>query len=59
MVYSAYKLNKQGDNIQHSHTPFPILNQSVVPCLGLLFHDLHTGFLFIRRQVRWSGIPIS
>ena len=25
MVYSAYKLNKQGDNIQPRHTPFPIL----------------------------------
>ena len=32
MMYSAYKLNKQGDNIQPWHTPFPIRNQSVVPC---------------------------
>ena len=32
MIYSAYKLNKQGDNIQPWHTPFPIWNQSVVPC---------------------------
>ena len=31
-MYSAYKLNKQGDNIQSWHTPFPIWNQSVVPC---------------------------
>ena len=31
-MYSAYKLNKQGDNIQPWHTPFPIWNQSVVPC---------------------------
>ena len=31
MMYSAYKLNKQGDNIQPWHTPFPILN-------SLLFH---------------------
>ena len=30
--YSAYKLNKQGDNIQPWSTPFPIWNQSVVPC---------------------------
>ena len=29
---SAYMLNKQGDNIQPSCTPFPIWNQSVVPC---------------------------
>ena len=32
MMYSAYKLNKQGDNIQPWHNPFPIWNQSVVPC---------------------------
>ena len=30
MMYSAYKLNKQSDNIQPC-TPFPIWNQSVVP----------------------------
>ena len=32
MMCSAYKLNKQGDNIQPWHTPFPIWNLSVVPC---------------------------
>ena len=31
-MYSAYKLNKQGDNIPPWRTPFPIWNQSVVPC---------------------------
>ena len=31
-MYSVYKLNKQGDNIQPCCTPFPIWNQSVVPC---------------------------
>ena len=31
-MYSAYKLNKEGDNIQPWHIPFPIWNQSVVPC---------------------------
>ena len=35
MVYSAYKLNKQGDNIQPWWTPFPIWSQSVVPCAVL------------------------
>ena len=35
MMYSAYELNKQGDNIQPGRTPFPIWNQSVVPCLVL------------------------
>ena len=32
MMYSAYKLNKQGDSIQPWRTPFPIWNQSIVPC---------------------------
>ena len=36
MMYSAYKLNKQGDNIQPCCTPFPIWNQSVVPFLVLI-----------------------
>ena len=31
-MHSAYKLNKQGDNIQPWCTPFPIWNQSVIPC---------------------------
>ena len=31
IMYSAYNLNKHGD-IQAWHTPFPIWNQSVVPC---------------------------
>ena len=58
MMYSAYKLNKQGDNIQPWCTPFPIWNQSVVP------HPLLTvaswpAYRFLKRQVRWSGIPIS
>ena len=30
MMYSAYKLNKQSDNIQPWGTPLPILNQSIV-----------------------------
>ena len=45
MIYSAYKLNEQGDNIQPWPTPFPIWNQSVFPYLVLLLLDLHTDFL--------------
>ena len=30
-MYSAYKLNKQGESIQPWRTPFPIWNQSVFP----------------------------
>ena len=32
MMYSAYKLNKQSDNMQPWHSPFPIWNQSIVLC---------------------------
>ena len=44
VMYSAYKLNKQGDNIQPWRTPFPVLNQSIVPCPVLFLLDLLTGF---------------
>ena len=58
MIYSTYKLNKKGDNIQPWHTPFLIGNQSVVPCLILIVSSW-SAYTFLRRQLRWSGIPIS
>ena len=58
MMYSAYKLNKQGDNIQPWCTPFPIWNQSVIPCPVLAIASW-PAYRFLRRQVRWSGISIS
>ena len=57
MMYSVYKLNKQSDNIQPWCTPLPIWNQSVpypVPTVASW-----PAYGFLRRQVRWSGIPIS
>ena len=57
MMYSSYKLNKQGDNIQPWCTPFLTWNQSVVPCPVL--NASWRAYRFLRRQVRWSGIPIS
>ena len=58
IMYSAYKLNKQGDNIQPWHTPFPIWNQSVVP-YPVLTVASWPAYRFLKRQVRWSGILIS
>ena len=58
MMYSAYKLNNQGDNTQPWRTPFPILNQSAVPC-PVLTAASWPSYIFLRRQLRWSGIPIS
>ena len=57
-MFSAHKLNKPGDNIQTWHTPFPIWNQSDVPCPVLTVASW-PAYRFLKRQVRWSGIPIS
>ena len=53
MMYSAYNLNKWGDNIQPWRTPFPIWNQSVVPCPVLIVASW-PAYRFLKRQVRWS-----
>ena len=51
LMYSAYKLNKQSANIQPWCTPFPIWNQSVVPCPVLTVASWH-AYRFLKRQVR-------
>ena len=38
--------------------PFPIWSQSVIPCPVLTVASC-PSYRFLRRQVRWSGIPIS
>ena len=38
--------------------PFPILNQSIVPCPVLTVASW-PAYRFLRRQIRWYGIPIS
>ena len=58
MTVSAYRLNQQGDSRQPCRTPFSILNQSVVPYRVLTVASW-SAYRFLRRQVRWSGIPIS
>ena len=55
LTYSAYKLNKQGGNRQPWRTPFPVLNQFVVPCLVLTVASF-PAYRFLRRQVTWSDI---
>ena len=57
-LYSAYNLNKQGDNILPWYTPFPIWNQYIVSCPVLTVASWQ-AYRFVRRQVRWSGILIS
>ena len=48
MMYSAHKLN----------TPFPIWNQSDFPCPVLTVASW-PAYMFLKKQVRWSGIHIS
>ena len=56
MMYSVQKLNKQSDSMHPCCTPFSILNQSVLPCPVLTC--FLASYKFLRRQVRWSGMPI-
>ena len=56
MMYSAYKLNEQGDNIQPWRTPFPIWNQSIVSCPVLTVASW-PAYRFLKRQV--SGLIFS
>ena len=39
-------------------TPFPIWNQSAGPCPVLTVASW-SAYIFLKRQVSWSGLPIS
>ena len=58
MMCLAYQLTKQGDSRQPCRTPFSTMNQWVVP-YRVLTVVCWPSYSFLRRQVRWSGIPIS
>ena len=58
MMHSAYKLNKQDDNTQPWHIPFPILNHSVIPYMVLTAASWPAN-RFLRRQISLFVIPIS
>ena len=51
MIYSACRLNKQGDNIHPRHTPFLSWNQPIVSRLFLAVASW-TTYRFLSRQVR-------
>ena len=56
MMYSTYKLNKLGDDIQLWLTPFPIWNESIIPCLVLTVASW-PAYSFLRRQLSWLVFP--
>ena len=51
MMYSAYKLNKQTDSVQH----FPILNQSISDCCFLSCIQVSQG----TGKVVWYSPPFK
>ena len=51
-------LNKQGDSIQLCRSPFPMSKEPIVPYLVWTVASWFP-YRFLRRHVRWSGIPIS
>ena len=53
----AYKLKNQCDNIQPWCTPFPTLNQPIVPCPVLIVVSW-PAYRFLKRQVRCSVFSI-
>ena len=57
MMYSAYKLNKQGDNMHPCRTPLLILNQSVV-LYKVLTVASWPEYSFLKRWVRRFDILI-
>ena len=58
MIYSVCKSNKQGDNIQPWHIPFPILNQSVIPCLILTVASWPAYRFFQETGKVWLVFPL-
>ena len=56
VMCSAYKLNNQGDHVQpwHSFPSFEPVHYSMSS-----FVASWRAYRFCRRQVRWSGIPIT
>ena len=55
-MYSAYKLNKQSENIQPWCKPFPIWNHSVVLCIVLTVASWLNVYI-PQKSICWSLIP--
>ena len=59
MMYSAYKLNKQGDNIQPWHTPFPILNQFSATLMAESKEKLKSFLMKVKEESEKAGLKCS
>ena len=56
MMYSAYKFNKQGDNIQPWHTPFPILNQFSATLMAESEEKLKSFLMKVKEESEKAGL---
>ena len=56
MRCSAYKLNKQGDNIQPWHTPFPILNQFSATLMAESEEKLKSFLMKVKEEGEKAGL---
>ena len=56
MMYSEYKLNKQGDNTQPWHTPFPILNQFSATLMAESEEKLKSFLMKVKEESEKAGL---
>ena len=56
MMYFAYKLNKQGDNIQPWHTPLPILNQFSATLMAESEEKLKSFLMKVKEESEKAGL---
>ena len=55
-MYSAYKLNKQDDNIEPWHTPFPILNQFSATLMAESEEKLKSFLMKVEEKSEKAGL---
>ena len=59
MMYSAYKLNKQDDNIEPWHTPFPILNQFSATLMAESEEKLKSFLMKVEEKSEKAGLKLD
>ena len=59
MMYSAYKLNKQDDNIEPWHTPFPILNQFSATLMAESEEKLKSLLVKLKEESEKAGLKLN
>ena len=58
-MYSAYKLNKQDDNIEPWHTPFPILNQFSATLMAESEEKQKSLLMKVKEESEKAGLKLN